>query len=70
MGSECKVVKKELQDHTSRLNSRIESCQQMLSLKCSQLENQNAEINSLKTANQQLFSQISILEAGIFAQEA
>ena len=42
----------------------------MLSLNSSQLENQNAEINSLKTANQQLLSQISILEADLFAQEA
>ena len=70
MSSNCKVVQKELKDHTSMLSSQIESCQQVLSLNTSQLENQNAVINSLKTANQQLLSQISILEADLFAQEA
>ena len=42
----------------------------MLSFNSSLLESQNAEITSLKTANQQLLSQISILEADLFAQEA
>ena len=70
MSSDCEVVQKELQDHASRLNSRIESCQQVLSFNSSQLKSQNAEITSLKTANQQLLSQISILEADLFAQEA
>ena len=42
----------------------------MLSFNSSQLESQKAEITSLKTANQQLLSQISILEADLFAQEA
>ena len=56
MSSDCEVVQKELQDHASRLNSRIESCQQVLSFNSSQLESQNAEITSFKTANQQLLS--------------
>ena len=62
MSSDCEVVQKELQDQASRLNSWIESCQQVLSFNSSQLESQNAEITSLKTANQQLLSQISILK--------
>ena len=70
MSSDCEVVQKELRDHTSMLSSQIESCQQVLSLNTSQLENQNAEITSLKTANQQLLSWLSIIEAGLFAQEA
>ena len=32
MSSDCEVVQKELQDHASRLNSRIESCQQVKAL--------------------------------------
>ena len=70
ISSDCEVVQKELQDHASRLNSRIESCQQVLSFNSSQLESQKAEITSLKSANQQLLSQISILEADLFAPEA
>ena len=63
MSSDCEVVQKELHENTYKLIMQIESCQQVLSLNNNKIGLQSSEISQLKKENQQLSSQISLLEA-------